>query len=245
MLYPGSAKPLYEQLKDILKQDIDNGDFKVGEALPGERQLMDLYGVSRVTIRQAIGDMVNEGLLYRIHGKGTYVAPKRIERPLARLLGVVEELTKEGFKTDIKIIEVGNKESNPEISQHLKLAKSETVFLVSRIILADEQPLLLDYSYFPRSIGQFLSNTDLSKDLIYEQLELYGYKISDGTQRISAGRASQEEAKHLLCKVNSPVLVVKRTTFVEGELPIDYSISIYRGDRYQYNVNLKRHSSGH
>jgi len=86
VLYPGSAKPLYKQLKDVLKQKITAGEFKPGEALPGERQLMETYGVSRVTVRQAIAELVNEGLLYRQHGKGTFIAPKRIERPLARLL---------------------------------------------------------------------------------------------------------------------------------------------------------------
>jgi len=245
MLYPGSAKPLYEQLKDVLKQRINSDEFKTDEALPGERQLMDMYGVSRVTVRQAIGEMVNEGLLYRVHGKGTFVAPKRIERPLARLLGVAEELTKEGYTTGIKVIEVGSKMPEPAIRRELKLAENETVFMVSRLILADQQPLLLDYSYFPQTIGQLLANTDLSRDLIYTQLELYGYKICDGEQRISAGRASQEEAKYLQCKVNSPVLVVKRTTFVEGEFPIHYSIAIYRGDRYQYKVNLKRYPNGY
>ncbi len=82
---------------------------------------------------------------------------------------------------------------------------------------------------------------DLSRDLIYTQLELCGYKLSHAEQSISAGSASREEARHLQCKVNSPVLVAKRTTFVEGGLPIDYSVSIYRSDRYQYHVNLKRH----
>lgn len=241
MLYPGSAKPLYEQLKDILKQKIASGEFKPGEALPGERQLMETYGVSRVTVRQAIAELVNEGLLYRQHGKGTFVAPKRIERPLARLLGVAEELTLEGLDIEIQVIKTGFLEAPPEVRQELHLAEGEPVFCVTRLITAAHQPLLLDSSYFPSAIGQLLQNIDLSKDLIYTQLELYGYKISNGKQRISAGRASREEARYLQCKAGSPVLIVKRTTYVEGELPIDFSCAIYRGDRYEYHVNLQRY----
>lgn len=241
MLYPGSAKPLYEQLKDILKQKISIGEFKPDEALPGERQLMDMYDVSRVTVRKTIGEMVSEGLLYRVHGKGTFISHNRIERPLAQLLGVVEELTREGYDTGIEVIDVRNELPKSVISKELKLTDKETVFAITRLIQADHQPLALDYSYFPQTIGQLLGNIDLSRDLIYSQLELYGYKISYGEQSISAGKASAEEARHLHCTVNSPVLVVKRTTFVEGGLPIDYSVSIYRSDRYQYHVNLKRH----
>lgn len=241
MLYPGSAKPLYEQLKDILKQKIMAGELKPGEALPGERQLMDTYGVSRVTVRQAISELVNEGLLYRHHGKGTFVAPKRIERPLARLLGVAEELALEGMQIEIKVIKTGAVDPTLEIRKELQLPDGETVFLVTRLIVAEQQPLLLDRSYFPPTIGQLLQNMDLSRDLIYTQLELYGYKIYNAEQRISAGRASREEATYLKCKIGSPMLVVKRTTYVEGGLPIAFSHTIYRGDRYEYRVNLQRH----
>ncbi len=244
MLYPGSAKPLYEQLKDIIKQKIASGEFKPGEALPGERQLMDTYGVSRVTVRQTISELVNEGLLYRQHGRGTFVAPKRIERPLARLLGVAEELTLEGLEVEIKVIKTGIQESTPEVRQELQLAESEPVFCVTRLITAGQQPLLLDHSYFPQAIGQLLQNLDLSKDLIYTQLELYGYKISNGKQRISAGRASREEARYLQCNSGSPLLIVRRTTYVEGGLPIDFSHAVYRGDRYEYHVSLERHPRG-
>ncbi|MEW8958368.1 MAG: GntR family transcriptional regulator [Moorella sp. (in: firmicutes)] len=244
MLYPGSAKPLYEQLKDILKQKIASGELKPGEALPGERQLTDIYGVSRVTVRQAIGELVKEGLLYRHHGKGTFVAPKRIERPLARLLGVAEELALEGLEVAIKVIKSGVEEPTPAIRHELRLAEIESVFCVSRLITVAGQPLLLDHSYFPQAIGQLLQNLDLSKDLIYTHLELYGYKISNGMQRISAGRASREEARYLQYKPGFPVLIIKRTTYVEGGLPIDFSHVVYRGDRYEYIVNLQRRPQG-
>lgn len=241
MLYPSSAKPLYEQLKEILKQKINGGEFKPGEALPGERQLMDAYGVSRVTVRQAIGELVNEGLVYRQHGKGTFVAPQRIERPLARLLGVAEELALEGLEVEIRVIKTGIQESTPEVRQELQLVEGEPVFCVTRLITAARQPLLVDKSYFPQIIGQLLQNVDLSNDLIYTQLELYGYKITNGRQKISAGLASREEAGYLQCKAGSPVLVVRRTTYVEGGLPIDFSHTVYRGDRYEYRINLQRH----
>lgn len=241
VLYPGSSKPLHEQLKDILKQKIAEGEFKPGETLPGERQLMHTYGVSRVTVRQAIGELVNEGWLYRQHGRGTFVAPRRIERPLARLLGVAEELILEGLEVSIKVLEATRREPLPEIRQQLGLKEGEQVFYVLRLISTGLEPLLLDFSFFPPPVGQILKGIDLSKDLICTHLELYGYKISRGVQWISASRASPEEAQYLQCKKGSPVLVVRRITYVEGELPISVSRTVYRADRYEYRVNLYRH----
>ncbi|WP_172408156.1 GntR family transcriptional regulator [Desulfosporosinus sp. FKA] len=244
MLYPGSIKPLYEQLKDIIKLNITDGNLKPGEALPGERQLMETYGVSRVTIRQSIGELVNEGFLYRKHGKGTFVAPKRIERPLARLMGVTEELALDGLNVEMKVFKTESQKATPKIRQKLKLAEEEPVFCIARIITVAQEPLSLDYNYFPQSIGQKLLNANLSKDLIYTQLELYGYKISTGKQKISAGKATKEEAKLLQCKLNSPLLVVKRSTYVESGLPIVYSQALYRGDRYEYVIDLQRQPFG-
>lgn len=244
MLYPGSIKPLYEQLKDIIKQSIANGYLKPGEALPGERQLMESYGVSRVTVRQSIGELVNEGLLYRKHGKGTFVAPKRIERPLARLMGVTEELELEGYTVEMNVLKTECQNATPEIRHELRLAEEEPVFCVARLITVAQEPLTLDYNYFNQSIGQQLLNANLSKDLIYTQLELYGYKISTGKQKISAGKATKEIAKYLECQVSSPLLIAKRTTYVDGGLPIAYSQAFYKGDRYEYSIDLQRHPLG-
>nr|WP_277998855.1 GntR family transcriptional regulator [Moorella sulfitireducens] len=153
-------------------------------------------------------------------------------------------MTLEGLEVEIKVIKTGFQEATPEARKELQLKEGEPVFGVIRLITAARQPLLLDTSYFPPTIGHLLQNTDLSRDLIYTQLELYGYRISNGRQRISAGLASREQARYLQCKVGSPVLVVRRTTYVEGGLPIDFSCAIYRGDRYEYHVNLQRHPLG-
>lgn len=241
MLYPGSSKPLHEQLKDILKEKIAEGEFKPGEALPGERQLMHTYGVSRVTVRQAISELVSEGWLYRQHGRGTFVAPRRIERPLARLLGIAEELILEGLEVSIQVLKAVRQEPLPEVRNQLGLKEGEQVFHVVRLIKTGPEPILLDFSFFPASVGQILKAMDLSKDLIYTTLELYGYRIIRGVQWISASRASPEEAHHLQCKKGSPVLVSRRITYTEGELPIGVSRTVYRADRYEYRVDLYRH----
>jgi GntR family transcriptional regulator len=242
LLFQGHAKPLHEQLKDIIKQKIVIGELKPGDVLPGERQLIDMYKVSRVTVRQAIGVLVNDGILYRQQGKGTFVAHKRIERPLAKLLGVAEELKMDNLTIDISVISKGFMPSMQAIPKELQIFDDKPLFYVTRLIKSDAQPLLIDRRFFPQSVGLIVQNLDLSKDTILNQLELYGFKISHGVQSISADKASAEDAKLLHYKSGKPLLVAKRTIYVEGNIPIDYSCTHYRADRYEYRIDLQRSS---
>jgi len=240
MLYASSNKPLYKQLSDILKQKILNGEYNAGEAIQGERHLEKLYGVSRITVRKAIEELTQEGFLYNVHGKGTFVATKQIERPLAQLLGVVEEL-EDGLNTSIQLISKVEEPASLEVSEGLQIEDGDQVCKIVRLIWENYIPLLIDYSYLPSVIGQLLNNVDLSKDLIYRQLELCGYSISHGEQWISAGLPYNDEAFYLQCSIDTPILKTKRITYVENNKPIIYSVAVYRSDRYQYKVNLQRH----
>ncbi|WHH61020.1 GntR family transcriptional regulator [Petroclostridium sp. X23] len=243
MLYPGSAKPLYEQLKDYIKQAISSGEYKQGQALPSERQLMENLRVSRITVRQAIGELVNEGVLYRQHGKGTFVAQKRILRPLASLLGIAEMLNLQGIEADMKVIKKCITKADTVIARELGLNTGDNVMMIKRLISTGDEPLLINFNYLSPQVGMVLDNVDLTQDPIFSQLELYGYKISEGFQRITASKATGEEARYLQCENNSPVLIIKNTTFVDSGRPILYSSAIFRGDRYEVNITLKRNPS--
>jgi GntR family transcriptional regulator len=243
ILYSGCAKPLYEQMKKIIIQKINSGEYLPEQSLPGERVLMKQFGVSRITIRQAIGDLVNEGILYRRHGKGTYVANKRIERPLARLLGIAEELAAENRDIAIRLLESGVRVPTAEIGQALGLNPLESVFMVKRLVITEQIPLLIIYDYFPDAIKYVFESCMLDRDIFYAQLEACGYKIGHGEQRIGAGAANQDEAHHLKYQKGAPVLVVRRTTFDTNHTPLAYSHITYRGDRYEYFITLKRNTN--
>jgi GntR family transcriptional regulator len=242
MLYPGSAKPLYEQLKDIILEKIKSGELKMGSSMLGERNLAEMYGVSRATVRQTIGELVNDGVLFRQHGKGTFVANQKIERPLARLLGVAEELSLEDVNVDITLISSGFVEVSGEIVKNLGLNTGEKAYLNCRLITANHQPLFVDYSYMPQTVGYIIDKCDMKRDIFYNILESYGYKIRNAEQRISSDSASIEDANYLDYKAGRPVLVMKRNTFVEGGKPIIYAKTVYRADRYEYKINLNRHA---
>ncbi len=240
MLYSGSNKPLYEQMKEVIIQKIHSGEYVSGDCLPGERALMQQYGVSRITIRQAIGALVNEGIVYRKHGKGTFVAEKKVERPLASLLGIAEELTMEDIDVTIDVLKSGIEKPSLEVRKALGLHSDQSVFMVKRLISTQQSPLVIINDYVSESIKYVFDNCILERDIFYVQLEKCGYKIGHGEQRISAGSAADDEVQLLKCKKNAPILVVKRTTFDTDNNPLIYSNISYRGDKYEYFINLKR-----
>jgi GntR family transcriptional regulator len=244
VLYPGNGKPLFEQLKDVIIQKITSGEYNPGECLPSERDLAQLYGVSRVTIRIALSDLVNDGILLKKHGKGTYVASKKIEHSLGSLIGVVEELEMQHLNTSVIIHEKSFCKVSSEKCKKMNLADESIMLKVVRHVMVDNKPFAIDYTYLPESIAYLLDGYDLSKDVIYRILEKYGYKITTAEQTISAENPTPNEAGIIGIKVSSPVLVLNRVTYVEGNIPILYNKTIYQADRYQYGLSLKRYPIG-
>jgi len=240
ILYQGSAKPLYEQLKDIIIQKIESGELKPGICMPGERQLAETYNVSRVTIRQAIGELVNDGFLTRHHGKGTFIASRKLVHNLGRLIGVAEELAQENLTVDCKVICKEFGQSTVEIQRNLGLGSGDNVYKITRLMITQGAPLVVNDTYMPENVGYIVDAFDLSHDIIYPIIERSGYKLSYAEQRISADKASPDEAKLLEYKVGAPVLVMKRTTYVESGQAITFERSVYRPDRYEYRIDLKR-----
>ena len=240
-LYRNTSKPLYKQLKDALKQNIQKGKYKPSDPLPGERQLIEIYGVSRMTVRQAISELVSEGVLYRRQGSGTYVNPKTSERLFLNLYGLVEELSLSGFDIAIELIEAGSTLATPEIRDELQLKHGEEVFSYKRLIRADNSPMLFTNSYVPMSLSTVFEtlNVNISRDIIYEHLEMCGYTIGDAIQRVTAGFPHPEEAKVLMCDDRSPVIVLYRTTYLEDGSPIIHTRAVY-DKKYSFTIELKR-----
>lgn len=240
MLVQGSSKPLYCQLAEIIREKIAQKEIKPGDKLPGERQLIEQYKVSRITVRQAIKELINEHLLYSCHGQGTFVAPSRLERPLAKLYGFAEELDQEQMKPQIDVVKSEIEKPSMEVLRALRLSPNDNVYSIVRVISALGEPLLIDYGYLPGALSHVLATANLKLDLIYKVLEHYGIRITGGDQSIESGECSAGDAKLLGVKRGMKVLVVSRTTFTQEEVPIFYSKAIYRGDRYAYKVRLER-----
>ena len=242
-LYRNTGKPLYKQLKQVLKHNIQKGTYLPGRALPGERQLMELFGVSRMTVRNAISELVQESVLVKRHGSGTFVNPKTTERLFLNLYGLVEELRLSGQDISIELVSSKTKPAGKRAREELKLDHGETVFNYKRLIRANGEPILFTNSNITSSLSEVYKSISLNiaSDVIYEHLETCGYSVTDARQKILSGFPNKEEAEYLNCDTNTPLLILYRTTYLDGDRPIIFSRAVY-GKQYSFNLDLKRHS---
>ncbi len=243
ILYPNIAKPIYQQLHDIITEKIESGELAPGDALPGERTLAEIYDISRVTVRKCIGSLVSEGYLARGQGKETRVAERKIDHTLGRLVGSVEEfLLAEGFVTTIDVVSKGFRSDLPSVRRYLQLAEDDTapVYAFTRRINTNGQPLAVNYSFVPHDIGKIIDSLDLTQARVFSHLESAGYNLSYGRQTIVAAASSAEEALWLKYTAGLPVLVIRRTSYLEDGYPLLYEKTVYRGDTYQYSIMLRR-----
>lgn len=240
MIYHGIVKLLYLQVRDILVDQIESGTLSPGDALPGERTLAEMYDVSRVTIRKCIGNMVEEGYLIRHRGKETVVASRKVNHSLGALLGVAEELSETNSTVEVQVLNKGYENINTDIRMRLKTEENSQIYAFSRLIIKDNKPLVVNYSYVLHDIGKLVETLDLESDKVYGYLENCGYNVSYAEQIITAGVCNKKEAELLNYKVGRPVIISKRTSFLENGYPFLYEKSTYRGDEYQYSIKLLR-----
>lgn len=242
-LYRNTGKPLYKQLKQVLKHKIQQGTYLPGESLPGERHLMEDFGVSRMTVRNAISELVQESVLIKRHGSGTYVNPKTTERLFLNLYGLVEELRLSGHEISIELIGSVTKPAGKRARKELKLENGDTILNYKRLIRADGEAILFTNSNITSSLSEVYKSIslDIASDVIYEHLETCGYNVTDARQKIVAGFPNRLEAEHLNCDINTPLLILYRTTYLDGDRPIIFSRAVY-GKKYSFNLDLKRGS---
>ena len=241
MLYPGNGKSLFEQLKDVLMEKISEGVYQEGDKLPSERELSAIYSVSRVTVRQTLDELVNEGVLIKRQGKGNFVAFHRYENKLDNLLGFVEEFAIKNSKCEVVLLKNELVTAPPEVCAALQSQGEPTVQMIVRHIYVDGNSVGIDYTYVPYNISHLLKYLDFSKDILYSFLERNGYRLTHADQSITADNPTKEEARLLKIDLTAPILTITRTAYVEGNLPIVYNHTVYRADRYSYTLTLKRH----
>ncbi|MFD0871414.1 HTH-type transcriptional repressor yvoA [Chlamydia abortus] len=240
MLNPKLPVPLYHQLKEIFDAKIANGEWKPGQLIPTENELIAQYKVSRTTVREAVTALVNEGKLEKKQGKGTLVCnPKLVER-LGRLTGFTEEMIAKGFVPGAKVLEVGEIDPPPVVRERLLSGKEEKVLHIQRIRLANEEPIAIERTYWPLEIGRWFLQEDLENIAFYSVLEQHGIQLRDADEGISSTAASKKDAQLLNIKERDPLLRMERITYALNGMPIEYTFTDYRSDRYTYRVHLHR-----
>jgi GntR family transcriptional regulator len=228
------STPLYIQLASNLRDIITGGGLDAGGALPSERVLSEQTGASRVTIRKAIEQLVEEGLLLRRHGSGTYVAP-RIEQRGGDLTSFSSDAQNRGAAPSSLWIMKTRAMPTADEAQALGIAENVAVVRLGRVRLANDEPLAIEQAVVP---AHFLPDPALIDQSLYSALEIKGYRPVRGTQRIAASLATSIEAGLLSIKENTEVLRIERRTFLRDGTPVELTRSAYRGDRYEFITEL-------
>lgn len=231
-----SPIPLHIQLKERLQFLISNGKYK--EKIPSERELMDMYKVSRSTVREAVSRLVNEGVLEKVHGKGTFISVKPIEDWLGNLSSTTEIIQNMGMTPDAKLVEHGIVQSPEEV--FAAIGQKETYY-IKRIRYANGQPLAIENQYYPLEIGKKLATYDIEKGTLFDILEQQMHiQLAEAKQIITSSPLSSEDAKLLNVPEAFNVLNTERLLMdYEGNL-IEYYHASFRGDMYSFRIHLSK-----
>lgn len=236
-----SPVPLYYQLKDIISELIEDEELKPGDPIPPERELCEYHEVSRMTVNKAIANLVNEGLLYREQGKGTFVAKPKEGYQLSRLLSFTEDMKAKGFRVDTRIISFQKKSATRKIQKALKLSDKEEVFEIKRLRLVDDEPYAIETAYLPYRLCEGLTRENLDNNSLYDILNReYGIRMDYAEQTIEAVILDDYESSILQVPEKSIALMLSRKTFLEGDRPMEFTKAVYRGDKYKFEVVLRR-----
>ncbi|HFI0633114.1 TPA: GntR family transcriptional regulator [Streptococcus suis] len=231
-------KPLYLQLVDTL-EIIIRDNMEPNEKLFSERELTQVYGVSRITVRLALQELEKRGLVYKKHGKGTYVSEiSNSAVDLSQAYSFTEQMRRIGKNPSTKILSFSTKLVTDFIAQQLQMSLGEQVFELERLRLADGIPMMLERTYVPVEIFPQLSKERLEELPLYEIFfEDYGQQIRLAEEEFYASIALDNEANLLRIPNSSPVLHLIRKTYNDRNRLIEFTFSIARGDQFRYKVS--------
>lgn len=235
-LDPKNPIPLHVQLKEILKNEILQGDFK--EKIPSERELMDKYSVSRSTVRQAISSLVHEGFLEKRHGRGTFVSHRPVEEWLGYISTYNEVIENMGMKPSTRLLSQERGKEPGEIANILGVSE---FYAIERLRFADDIPIAIEKQYYPLEIGLKLAEFDLNTAVLYDILEVsLGLKLWEAEQIISCALPTKEEAAYLEIPEKSCILTMERVIYDPEGNPLEFLKGVFRSDMYAFRIKLAR-----
>ncbi|MHB0857643.1 MAG: GntR family transcriptional regulator [Anaerolineae bacterium] len=234
-----SRLPLYYQLYDLLRLRILTGEYTPGMMLPTEQELMDSLGVSRAVVRQALGELVNGGLVYRQRGKGTFVLPPVIDRGMNKLTSFTEEMHQRGMAPETRVQELTLEEASIEVAEKLRIEHGTPVVFLQRLRMADGAPLALEESHLVCSgCERFLRHNFASEAVRMVLRDEFGIDVTQAHQIVRAIGADRRLSEVLSMPRGAPVLYMERIAYTAEGRPVEYLRLYHRGDRYSFSMDL-------
>lgn len=238
MLDEKAPVALYYQLKEILLEKIRNNEWPINGKIPTERELCEIFKVSRITVRQALYELEKEGYLYRKQGKGTFVTAPKIEQRLSSFYSFSEEIRKMGYTPSTQVVGFDLITADAEVAKHLNIPQEAKVYSIRRLRLANQEPFAYEISFIPHELCPGLTSEEVATNGLYNSMGKYGIVPNKAIETFEAVAISSNDALYLEANKNSPGLLLNRVTYAEQKV-IEYCRSIIRGDRYKYRIVLK------
>jgi GntR family transcriptional regulator len=236
-----SRSPLYDRVESVLAGDIANGSLPPETQLPSEDGLIERFKVSRTTVRKAIQNLIERGLVEVRRGKGTFVTLPKISQELTELTGFVEDMRALGRTPTARLLDKRIVAADQVVAHQLALALGTLVILLRRVRLADGVAISFDETYLPREIGEKVAADNLEAEPVFALLEdKYGTPLVEAEYKLEAAAADPVAAQALEVPAGSPIFLIERTSYTTGNRPIDYERLHYRGDLIRFVTRLAR-----
>jgi GntR family transcriptional regulator len=237
-----STIPLYDQIEQNIRELIASEKLKPGDVIPPEWDLANLYGVSRLTVRRALDDLVREDRLFRRHGVGTFVSNPNFTSIAPSKLSFTEQMRAIGRVPSSRQISIHIISASSEVARHLKLQEGDPVIEIIRLRMADREPILLETAYLSQKRFQGITvDTDLSDCSLYEYLSSqYQTSVATMDQILEPVLLTEEDALYLESRPGMPALLSEVTSYSSDGTPIEYSWSVTRGDKCKFYFRFHR-----
>jgi GntR family transcriptional regulator len=240
MINKNSPVPIYHQLEEYIKQQIENGSLEEESVIPSEREYAERFQISRMTVRQAINNLVSEGYLNRQKGRGTFVTKKKVEQELQGMTSFTEDMLSRGMNPSSILLSFQILPADKKNALALRIEETDSVYKIKRIRLADGAPMALETAYIPVEIVPGLTEENSNLSLYQYIEENLSLSISEATQEIEASTADNLDAETLEINIGDPILLIERISYLQEDIPFELVKSTFRADRYRFVHTMKR-----
>jgi GntR family transcriptional regulator len=236
-----STVPLYTQIKEAIRAKIIDGTYVAHQQLPSENDMIAAFGVSRITVRQAINDLQKEGLLFKVHGKGTFVALPNVSQELTHLQGFGEAMHRLGHETFSDVFGLKTVKAPGSARAKLQIEEGSPVTEIRRVRYLNREPVSIDYSWVRHDVGARLTEKNLREKDLFSLLENeLSQPLHSADVEIDATSATTDVAARLKIAPGSPILRIERLTYAQGEKPLVFEYLHYRPETFKYKIRVLR-----
>jgi GntR family transcriptional regulator len=234
--------PLYHQLKCILMEAIESGRWQSGQQLPTESELVEDFGVSKITIRQALQELAGLGYVRREQGRGTFVSKGKLDQGPRELTSFSEEMRRHRLMASSRVLERSVTEAEGRVAEALELGPGERVLRLKRLRMADGEPMGIQTAHIPLALAPGIEHENFEHGSLYKILQAkYGLRPARARETHLAALAEPAAAGLLSVPAGSAIFAAERVTFLADEKPLEFVQSIMRGDRYSIVLDLRAH----